>query len=76
MVWVQILVQLAIAVVLTLASLLLAPKPAKRQPSELEDFKTPTSKEDDPVPVVFGTVWMRAPNVLSSAEKHIHSFHI
>lgn len=42
----------------------LAPKPpAPKQPA-LEDLDVPTAEEGKPIAVVFGTVWMKSPNVI------------
>lgn len=57
-------VQLAILIVSALISYALAPKPPVPKPASLQDFDAPTAEEGRPVPVIFGTVWMRGPNVL------------
>ena len=56
--------QLAVMVVSGIISYALAPKPPKPKPAALADFDAPTAEEGRPMPVVFGTVWLRSPNVL------------
>ena len=60
-----IFVQLIIAIVSALVSAALAPKPPVPKPATLSDFDAPTAEEGRPIPVVFGTVTITGPNVLS-----------
>lgn len=61
---VNFFVQLAIMVVSAIISQALAPKPPKPKPAALSDFDAPTAEEGRSIPVVFGTVWLKGPNVL------------
>lgn len=61
---VNLWVQLAIMVVSAIISYALAPKPPQPKPAALEDFDLPTAEEGRAIPVVFGTVWLKGPNVL------------
>lgn len=58
----------AILLVLFIASsvlsMVLAPKPPKPKPAALSDFEVPTAEEGRPIPVVFGTVTIKGPNVV------------
>lgn len=54
-------VQLLIAVVI---SIFTAPKPVTPKPASLSDFDMPTAEPGRNLPVVFGTVLMRDPNVV------------
>lgn len=59
-IWVQlVLFTLAWAV-----SAALAPRPPRPQPAGLDDIDAPTAEEGSPIPVVFGTVRITAPNVV------------
>lgn len=40
------------------------PGPLEPSPTSLEDFNAPTAEPGRPVPVVFGTVLLKAPNVV------------
>jgi hypothetical protein len=51
-------------VVSAIISNALAPKPPKPKPASLQDFDAPTAEEGRSIPVVFGTVWLKGPNVL------------
>lgn len=57
-------VQLAIIIISNIVSAALAPKPKPPKPAALGDFDAPTAEEGRPIPVVFGTVWCKGPNVL------------
>ena len=65
---VAVLVQLAIAVALTVVAYLLTPKP-KTPKSEVRDLEDPTADAGRPIPVVFGTVTVSGVNVLWFGEK-------
>ena len=56
--------QIAFFIVTSIISHLLAPKPPKPKPAALSDFDVPTADEGKPVPVVFGTVLVKGPNVV------------
>ena len=57
-------VQIAIMIVAALVAYALAPKPPVPKPASLEDFDVPTAEEGRPIPVIFGTVWIKGPNCL------------
>lgn len=61
---VNFLVQIAVMIVSAVISYALAPKPPKPKPASLQDFDAPTAEDGRPIPVVFGTVWLKGPNVL------------
>jgi len=56
--------QLALLVVSYFVSAALAPKPPKPKPASLEDFDIPVAEQGRPIPVVFGTVILKDPNVM------------
>ncbi len=58
--WTTILIWIAT----TLIQYLLAPKPPAPKAAELKDFDAPTADEGRPIPVVFGTVLVKSPNVV------------
>lgn len=66
------LVQFAIALVLAVASYMLAPKPKQSTSSMARDLESPTTDAGRPLPVVFGTVIVKSPNVLWYGDKNIH----
>jgi len=55
--------QLAIAIVLAYISYLLAPKPEAPQPHSLKDFDVPSVDPAKEIVVIFGTGWLKDPNV-------------
>jgi len=59
-------VYLVLFIISTVLSYVLAPKPADMNaaPASLKDFSVPTAEEGRPIPVVFGTVVIREPNVV------------
>ena len=59
--WIAILI---IAAVLTAVAVSQAPTPAQPPPASLSDFNAPTAEPGRPIPVVYGTVKLKAPNVV------------
>ena len=61
-----LVVQIVASLVLTAISYVLSPKPKTEAPKAagLDDFDLPTAEEGRPIPVVFGTVLLRGPNVV------------
>lgn len=57
------LIQLVVSLVLIAAAYLLMPKP-KSDSADPADFEGPSSSDAKPIPVVFGTVKIKAPNCL------------
>jgi len=55
--------QLAIAVALAFISYLLAPKPEKPKAHSLKDFDIPSVDPSKEIVVIFGTGWLKDPNV-------------
>lgn len=60
--WVQVGIMIAASFLIAV----LTPKPKIEPPkaSTLDDFDAPTAEDGKPIPWVFGTVWLRGPNVL------------
>lgn len=65
---IPILIQLAVAVILMAISYAIAPKPKSPKP-QIQDLQLPTADVNRPVPVVFGTINIKGPNVLWHGEK-------
>lgn len=61
------LIQVLVSVVLTAAAYLLMPKP-KSDAQDPADFEGPSASDSKPIPVVFGTVTLKAPNCLYFGE--------
>ena len=59
-------VQIVASLALTAISYVLAPRPKTTLPTAagLDAFNLPTAEEGRPIPVVFGTVLLRGPNVV------------
>jgi hypothetical protein len=57
------LFQLLIGLALNILAALLMPQPEQEQP-EIQELEDPTSEPGKPVPVVFGEVLIKAPNLL------------
>jgi len=56
--------QLVFFVVSSFISAALAPRPPAPKPAALSDIDAPTAEEGRPIPVVFGAVLLRGPNVV------------
>lgn len=57
----QFLAGIALALLVTYA---LRPKPQSQPPAGIEDLKVPTAEEGKSIPVVFGCVRVKNPNVV------------
>lgn len=55
---------LIIATVVAAVAISQMPGPIEPTPASLEDFQAPTAEPGRPIPVVFGTVFLKAPNVV------------
>lgn len=55
---------LIIGLVMSLIGVLLRPKPEQPKPSTIDDVKIPITEEGQEVGKVYGTVWMKAPQVV------------
>lgn len=60
MFWVQVI----LFVVSTVLQAVLAPKPTGPKALSITDFDVPTAEEGRPIPVVFGEVLVKGPNVV------------
>ncbi|MFO0336120.1 MAG: hypothetical protein ACK53C_14095 [Pseudomonadota bacterium] len=60
----SVFVQIALLIVSAYLSAALAPKPKPPEAAGLGDVDAPTAQEGGAIPVIFGTVWLRAPNVV------------
>jgi uncharacterized protein YbaP (TraB family) len=70
--WFQLLIGLALAVV----SYLLAPKPKKHKPEAAQEMDEPTAEAGKPIPVVFGTISVKSPNVLHFSDKSQNTYKV
>ena len=61
---INFIIQIIILVVSAVISYAMTPKPKPPKPAALADFDLPTAEEGRAIPVVFGTVWIKGPNVL------------
>ncbi len=57
-------VYLVVFIVAAYVAVAMAPKQAVPKPASLEDFNMPTAEPGRPIPVVFGTVTLKSPNVV------------
>ncbi len=56
--------QIVWMVALSILSALLAKKPEKPKKATLSDVNIPTATANKPIPVIFGTIWLKDPNVV------------
>ncbi len=59
--WIAYIIIFVVALIL---AVVLAPKPPAAKAALLEDFDVPTAEPGRPIPVVFGTYVVKAPNVV------------
>lgn len=59
-----ITIMLTMMIIASILSMVLTPVPPPPRAASLSDFKVPTAEAGRPVPVIFGTVMMKGPNVV------------
>ena len=62
-------IQLLTGVALMVLAFLIMPKPKQDQPEASRDLDNPTSEAGRPIPVVFGTVYVKGGNVIDYMDK-------
>lgn len=67
------LIQLVVALVLVVVSVVLTPQ-AKQQKAEIRELEDPTADAGREIPVVFGTISVKDSNVLWFGEKTTRSY--
>lgn len=68
--WIGLIVSLGLAVL----SYLLTPKPKQTKPDFAQDQENPTAEAGRSLPVIFGTVLLKSPNVLWFGEKATNEY--
>lgn len=58
------LVQVGLMIVSAVIQAALAPKPPTPKAATLADVDAPIAEDGAEIPVIFGTVWLRGPNIL------------
>ena len=58
------IIALVLMVIATILAMVLQPVPPPPHAAGLSDFQAPTAEAGRPVPVIFGTVMLKAPNVV------------
>ena len=64
-----ILINIAIGLAFSIVGYLLTPRPKAPKPNEAAQLEDPTAEAGRPIPVVFGTLTVKEPNVLWFGEK-------
>lgn len=70
------LLGLLISVAIQIVAYIIMPKPKAPKPEAAKDLENPTAEAGRPIPVVFGTVTIKGPNVLWYGEKSINTFKV
>lgn len=69
-------IYIIISLILSYVAYLMAPKPKMPKPAAATQMDSPTSEAGIPVPVLFGTMTMKAPNFLWYGDKNIREFKV
>lgn len=70
------LVGLLISLAIQVVAYIIMPKPKTPKPEAARDLESPTAEAGRPVPVVFGTVTVKGPNILWFGEKSIRTYKV
>lgn len=60
----SLFIQVAIGLAIGVVGYLLTPQPKRAKPPEAQNIQEPTADAGRPMPVVFGTLDVRGPNIL------------
>lgn len=71
-----LLVVAAIGLAAVAVGYLLAPQPKREKPREATDLESPTADAGRPIPVVFGTMTLKGPNILWYGDKDVNQYEI
>ena len=61
--------QLLVGVALMVLSFIISPKPKPEKPEASRDLENPTAEAGRPIPVVFGTLYVKGGNVIDYMDK-------
>lgn len=70
------LIAVVVSLVISVAAYMLTPKPKQPKPDAARDFELPTADAGRPMPVIFGTVTVKGPNVLWYGDKQVREFSV
>lgn len=73
---ISLLIQVAIAVVISVVAYVLMPKPKGPKPEAVTQMENPTAEAGKPIPVVFGTVLIKEVNILWSGDKSTNTYEV
>lgn len=71
-----LLVVAAIGLASVAVGYLLAPQPKRSKPAEASDLESPTVDAGRPIPVIFGTMTLKGPNILWFGDKDVYQYEI
>lgn len=70
------LVMLLISIAINIVAYLIMPKPKTPKPEAARELENPTAEAGRPVPVIFGTMTIKAPNILWYGDKSVREFQV
>ena len=70
----SLFIQVAIGLAIGVVGYLLTPQPKRAKPPEARDLEAPTADAGRPIPVVFGTLDVRGPNILWYGELDTYQY--
>ena len=68
--------QVAIGLAIAAVGYILMPQPKRAKPPAAQDLQAPTAEAGRPIPVVFGTLEVRGPNILWYGELDTQQFEV
>jgi hypothetical protein len=70
------LVALLISIAIQIVAYIIMPKPKAPKPEAAKELENPTAEAGIPVPVVFGSKLIKAPNIIWYGEKSIRTYKV
>lgn len=70
------LIGLLISLAIQIVAYIIMPKPKTPKPEAAQNLENPTAEAGRPIPVVFGTVTVKGPNILWFGDKSVRTYKI
>lgn len=70
------LAALAVAFIVQVVAYVLTPKPKGPKPDAVQQMENPTAESGRPLPVPFGTIWMKEVNILWFGDKSTKNYKV
>lgn len=68
--------QVVVAIAISVIAYLLTPKPKPPKPEAARQLEVPTAEAGRPIPVLFGTMTIKDPNILNYGDRAVKEYKV